>query len=54
MARYVRDFPLLEDPNSSFAAIYQYLTQDGFVYETYKGEQVFRKGSGWISCPNLY
>jgi hypothetical protein len=35
MARYVKDLPLLEDPNSSFAAIYQYLTQDGFIYETY-------------------
>ena len=53
MARYVRDLPLLEDPNSSFAAIYQYLTQDGFVYETYKGEQVFRKGFGWVSCPTF-
>ena len=53
MARYVKDLPLLEDPNSSFAAIYQYLTQDGFIYETYKGEQVFRKGSGWVSCPTF-
>lgn len=53
MARYVKDLPLVEDPNSSFAAIYQYLTQDGFVYEEYKGEQVFRKGSGWVSCPTF-
>ena len=53
MARYVRDLPLMEDPNSSFAAIYQYLTQEGFVYEAYKGEQVFRKGSGWVSCPTF-
>lgn len=53
MARYRNEMPLWEDPNSSFADIYYYLTEAGYEYEETDGENVFRKGNGWVSSPTF-
>lgn len=53
MARYTKDFPLLEDPNISFTDIYNYLIQEGYDYEERDGENVFRKGNGWVTAPTF-
>lgn len=51
MPRFIRDFRLKEPPEQSFAAISQFLTMSGFVYQTLDGENIFKKGDGWVSAP---
>lgn len=53
MARYVKDLALQYDPNTSFAAIQQYLASEGFEYITYEGENVFKKGKGVFVAPTF-
>lgn len=53
MARYIRELPIRQDPNGSFTAIHNYLIEDGFEYIEYKGENVFKKGNGWVSAPTF-
>lgn len=53
MARYIKEFPIREEPAASYAAIGQYLTAQGFKYVNYKGENVFQKGNGWLCAPTF-
>ena len=53
MPRYVNDLKLLYEPNSTFQAIHDYLIREGFEYINFEGEQVFKKGKGWITAPTL-
>lgn len=53
MARHIQEFPLREDPNSSFAAIYYHLLEEGYTYQEINGENVFKKGNGWITAPTF-
>lgn len=53
MPRYVNDLQLLYEPNSTFRAIHDYLIREGFEYINFEGEQVFKKGKGWIAAPTL-
>lgn len=51
MARYIRDFRLKEPPEQSFAKISQFLSTSGFTYQNVDGENIFKKGDGWIAAP---
>lgn len=53
MPRYIRDFRLQAHPDQSFAAIHQYLTSKGFQYINFEGENVFKKGTGWLVAPQI-
>ncbi len=53
MARYVKEYRQKEDPQISFRAIHQYLTGSGFQYTNYNGENLFKKGDGWLVAPSF-
>lgn len=53
MPRHIRDFRLQQPPQQSFAAIHQYLIANGFAYINFEGENVFKKGTGWLTAPQL-
>ena len=53
MPRYIRDFRLQAPPEQSFAAIHQYMTANGFEYTNFEGENVFKKGTGWVTAPQI-
>lgn len=53
MARYIREIPIRQNPSESFGAIHNYLIEDGFEYIEYDGENVFKKGNGWITGPTF-
>lgn len=53
MSRYVRDFNGTVKPEILFNEINQYLVREGYTYKTYKGENLFKKGTGMLSAPSF-
>lgn len=53
MPRHIREFRLQAPPEQTFGIIHQYMIANGFTYTTFEGEQVFKKGDGWITAPNV-
>lgn len=51
--RYRREYPLREEPQANFDRIYRYLLSQGFKYMQFQGEQVFRRGNGWLTAPTF-
>lgn len=54
MARYVRDFPLNGTPEQMYETVRQYLMSEGYVETQVKGENVLKKGDGWVSGPTCF
>lgn len=55
MARYVRDFPLNgSTPEQMYERVSQYLMSEGYVETQVKGENVLKKGDGWVSGPTCF
>ncbi len=53
MARYQRSIPFNGDQNQLFNAVSQFLNSKGYVYQTYKKENLFRKGEGFLTAPRF-
>ncbi len=53
MERYIKEYRQRENPEISFRTIHDFLTQSGFDYQVFEGEQLFKKGDGWVMAPNL-
>lgn len=54
MARYISDFTMEQNQQDFFNRAHELLTGMGYSYVTYKGENVFKKGSGWVSAPTFF
>ncbi len=54
MARYVKDFPTCADAQAIHNDLYGYLTAEGYEYIQYDGENVFKKGQGFVSGPTFF
>lgn len=53
MSRYVRNFNGSIKPEILFNEINKYLTREGYTYKTYKGENLFKKGTGMLAAPTF-
>jgi hypothetical protein len=49
MGRYIVDFPTPMSPEEVERQASTYLTTQGFVRDTYRDQQVWRKGKQWVS-----
>ena len=54
MGRYICDFMMEQNQQEFFNRAHQLLTSMGYEYVTFKGEEVFKKGNGWISAPTFF
>lgn len=54
MARYICDFIMEQNQQEFFNHAHQLLTSMGYEYVNFKGEEVFKKGNGWISAPTFF
>ena len=54
MARYIKDFQINVDPQKVHATINNYLQKEGYEYIHYDGENVFKKGKGFMSNPTFF
>lgn len=53
MARYQKSIPATLDPDQLFTIASNFLTSKGYVYQTYHGDNVFRKGEGFLTAPRF-
>ena len=53
MPRTVKEFTLMQSPESLFAAMHQFLTSKGYKYCQFEGELVFKKGVGFWVAPRF-
>lgn len=52
MSRYINDIPTGSlDLNPVLNQVQSYLTSEGFKIKEYKGQQVWKKGSGFLTAP---
>lgn len=54
MARYICDFIMEQNQQEFFNRAHQLLTGMGYQYVNHKGEDVFKKGNGWVSAPTFF
>lgn len=54
MARYCKDFPVNGTPEQMYGALCQYLMSEGYEQTQYKGENVLKKGNGWLTGPTIF
>ena len=54
MARYINNFQITGDTNALVSSLNNYLASEGYKYENFKGEDVFKKGTGFLSCPTFF
>ncbi|MBE6813371.1 MAG: zinc ribbon domain-containing protein [Ruminococcaceae bacterium] len=54
MARYIKAFQVYASPQDVFSAISQYLQNEGYEYLEMDGENVFKKGNGFLTNPTLF
>ena len=54
MARYTSDFTMEQNQQEFFNRAHQLLTSMGYVYVTHKGEDIFKKGDGWVTAPTCF
>lgn len=53
MARYQKSIPATLEPDQLFAIAQNFLQSKGYVYQTYHGDNVFRKGEGFLTAPRF-
>ncbi len=53
MSRYIRDFHGNINPEVLFNEINMYMLREGYTYMTYKGENLYKKGTGMMSAPTF-
>lgn len=53
MSRFVTDFTANRPDDQIRQVVTSYLTQEGFTYTTYKGEEVWKKGVGLLAAPQF-
>ncbi len=54
MARYHKEFRFANGVHELLLPdIHKYLLDEGYEYREYEGEQVYKKGSGWVSAPTF-
>ena len=50
MARYIKEFPIVDYPKNSYAEIGRFLKEKKFVHKNSDGEILFQKGNGvWVA-----
>ncbi len=54
MARYAKDFPMTGTPEQMYGALRNYLLSEGYEETQYKGDNVLKKGNGWVSGPTIF
>ncbi len=54
MPRYMRDFPMIGTPDQMYGMVRDYLFSEGYVETNVKGENVLKKGDGWVSGPTCF
>lgn len=54
MARYIKDFQVNADPQTVHYTMDQYLQQEGYEYISFDGENVFKKGDGFLTNPSFF
>ncbi len=54
MARHIQDFRFSAPNQTVYNAICQYLQSEGFVNKIFEGENVFQKGTGWLTAPVFF
>ena len=53
MARYIKELPIVDYPENSYAEIGRYLTSQKFTYRNRDGEVLFQKGKGFWVAPSF-
>lgn len=53
MARYKKSIPATLEPDQLFTIAQNFLQSKGYVYQTYHGDNVFRKGEGFMTAPRF-
>ena len=53
MARYQKSIPATLEPDQLFTIAQNFLQSKGYVYQTYHGDNVFRKGEGFLTAPRF-
>jgi len=51
MARYINEFMSGGNDNDLNFIVQDYLTKEGFTVTNINGENVWKKGSGWVASP---
>lgn len=54
MGRYVRNYRIEEPGEVMFEKIKAYLFSEGYKYEFFQNEAVFKKGNGIITAPTFF
>ncbi len=54
MARYIKAFQFYAKPEDVFAEISKYLKDEGYEYVEMEGENVFKKGNGFLTNPTFF
>ena len=54
MARYTCDFIMEQNQQEFFNRAFELLKGMGYQYVNHKGEDVFKKGNGWVSAPTFF
>jgi len=53
MARYIKEFPMVDYQEKTYGEIFQYLASQKFEYRMRDGEQLFQKGKGFWAAPSF-
>ena len=54
MAKFIRDYDIGQNGEAVFNDINAYLVSEGYKYVKYKGQDVFKKGNGFVSGPTFF
>lgn len=54
MARYIKDFQYSGSPQMLFDSVYNFLSSEKFEYQDFDGENVFKKGEGFLVSPCFF
>ena len=54
MARYIKNYQIDKTPQEVHSILSQFLQAEGYEYIQYDGENVFKKGRGWLTSPTFF
>lgn len=54
MARYIKNYQIDKTPQEVHSILSQFLQAEGYEYIQYDGENVFKKGKGWLTSPTFF
>ncbi len=54
MARYIKNYQTDKSLQEIHAALSRFLQAEGYEYIQYDGENVFKKGKGWLTSPTFF